>query len=137
MFALLLITFVNFVGIGALIPVLPYTVIENLGYSETVMTALLASFALAMFIANPILGRLSDRTGRQPVLLVSLIIGTAAHLWFALSNDIISMFAARIIAGLSAGNIGSEHCPRLPQLSAHLRTEPGTAPRIAAHVRLA
>ena len=106
MFALLLITFVNFVGIGALIPVLPYTVIENLGYSETVMTALLASFALAMFIANPILGRLSDRTGRQPVLLVSLIIGTAAHLWFALSNDIISMFAARIIAGLSAGNIG-------------------------------
>ena len=106
MFALLLITFVNFVGIGALIPVLPYTVIENLGYSETVMTALLASFALAMFIANPILGRLSDRTGRQPVLLVSLIIGTAAHLWFALSNEIISMFAARIIAGLSAGNIG-------------------------------
>ena len=106
MFALLLITFVNFVGIGALIPVLPYTVIENLGYSETVMTALLASFALAMFIANPILGRLSDRTGRQPILLVSLIIGTAAHLWFALSNDIISMFAARIIAGLSAGNIG-------------------------------
>ena len=106
MFALLLITFVNFVGIGALIPVLPYTVIENLGYSETVMTALLASFALAMFIANPILGRLSDRIGRQPVLLVSLIIGTAAHLWFALSNDIISMFAARIIAGLSAGNIG-------------------------------
>ncbi len=106
MFALLLITFVNFVGIGALIPVLPYTVIENLGYSETVMTALLASFALAMFIANPILGRLSDRTGRRPVLLVSLIIGTAAHLWFALSNDIISMFSARIIAGLSAGNIG-------------------------------
>ena len=106
MFALLLITFVNFVGIGALIPILPYTVIENLGYSETVMTALLASFALAMFIANPILGRLSDKVGRQPILLISLIIGTAAHLWFALSNDILSMFAARIIAGLSAGNIG-------------------------------
>ena len=106
MFALLLITFVNFVGIGALIPVLPYTVIEHLGYSETVMSALLASFALAMFVANPILGRLSDRVGRQPVLLVSLVIGTAAHLWFALSDEIISMFAARIIAGLSAGNIG-------------------------------
>ena len=84
MFALLLITFVNFVGIGALIPVLPYTVIEHLGYSETVMSALLASFALAMFVANPILGRLSDRVGRQPVLLVSLMIGTAAHLWFCL-----------------------------------------------------
>ena len=68
------------------------------GYSETVMTALLAGFALAMFIANPILGHLSDKVGRQPVLLVFLIIGTATHLWFALSNDILSMFAARIIA---------------------------------------
>ncbi len=106
MFGLLLIVFVNFVGIGALIPILPYTVIENLGYSETVMTALLASFALAMFIANPILGRLSDRIGREPVLLASLIIGTIAHICFALTNDIVVMFVARIIAGLSAGNIG-------------------------------
>ncbi len=106
MFGLLLIVFVNFVGIGALIPVLPFTVIENLGYSESVMTALLASFALAMFIANPVLGRLSDRFGRRPVLLISLIVGTGAHICFALTNDIVIMFAARIIAGLSAGNIG-------------------------------
>ena len=60
MFALLLVTFVNFVGIGPLILILPYTVIENLGYSETVMNALLASFALAMFIANPTLSAASS-----------------------------------------------------------------------------
>ena len=103
---LLLIVFINFVGIGALIPVLPFTVIDGLGHSEIVMTALLASFSFAMFVANPVLGRISDSLGRRPVLLLSLGVGTAAHLWFAVSNDIMQMFAARTIAGFAAGNIG-------------------------------
>ena len=103
---LLLIVFIDFVGIGALIPILPYTVIDELGYSETVMTALLASFSLAMFIGNPILGRLSDRLGRKLVLMASLAVATFAHFVFAFSNDIVILFAARIVAGLAAGNIG-------------------------------
>lgn len=103
---LLLIVGVNFIGVGALIPVLPYTVIETLGLQASVMTMLLASFALAMFIANPILGRLSDHYGRRLVLFVSLGVSAAAHLWFALSSDILSMFAARIIAGFASGNTG-------------------------------
>ena len=53
---LLLVVFINFVGIGALIPVLPYTVIETLGLSASVMTLLLASFAMAMFLSNPLWG---------------------------------------------------------------------------------
>lgn len=103
---LLLIVFIDFVGIGALIPILPYTVIDELGYSETVMTALLACFSLAMFIGNPILGRLSDKFGRKPVLMVSLGVGTVAHFTFAFSEHIALLFIARIIAGLAAGNIG-------------------------------
>ena len=106
MFALLLVVFINFVGIGALIPILPFTVVDTLGQSATVMTALLASFALAMFVANPILGWLSDQIGRRSVLVVSLLVGALAHLWFAFSNDIVHMFAARILAGLAAGNTG-------------------------------
>jgi len=103
---LLLVVFINFVGIGALIPVLPYTVIETLGMSATVMTLLLASFAFAMFLSNPLLGRLSDYIGRRPVLVFSLAVNVLAHIWFALSDDIIHMFAARILAGLAAGNTG-------------------------------
>jgi len=102
----LLVVFINFVGIGALIPVLPYTVIETLGMSATVMTLLLASFAFAMFLSNPLLGRLSDYIGRRPVLVFSLAVNVLAHMWFALSDDIIHMFAARILAGLAAGNTG-------------------------------
>ncbi len=103
---LLLVVFINFVGIGALIPVLPYTVIETLGLSAMVMTLLLASFAMAMFLSNPLLGRLSDHIGRRPVLIASLFVNALAHLWFAFSDDIIQMFAARILAGLAAGNTG-------------------------------
>ena len=62
---LLLVVFVNFIGVGALIPVLPYAVIDEAGASETVMTLLLASFALAMMVGAPILGRLSDYFGRR------------------------------------------------------------------------
>ncbi len=103
---LLLIVGINFIGVGALIPVLPYTVIEMLGLPASVMTMLLASFALAMFVANPILGRLSDHYGRRRVLFLSLAISAAAHLWFAMSTDILSMFASRIIAGFASGNTG-------------------------------
>ncbi len=53
---LLIVVFVNFVGVGALIPVLPYAVIDEAGSSETVMTLLLASFALAMMIGSPFWG---------------------------------------------------------------------------------
>ena len=59
-----------------------------------------------MFVANPVLGRISDTLGRLPVLLLSLGDGTVAHLWFAVSNDMMQMFAVRTIAGLAAGNMG-------------------------------
>ena len=103
---LLLVVFIDFVGIGALIPILPYTIIDELGYSESVMTALLACFSLAMFVGNPVLGRLSDKMGRKPVLMISLGIGTVAHLVFAFSEHIAILFLSRIIAGLAAGNLG-------------------------------
>jgi len=105
MLVLLLIVGINFIGVGALIPVLPLTVIES-GYPASVMTLLLASFAFAMFVANPVLGRLSDHYGRRVVLFASLAVGTIAHVWFALSSDIFTMFMARIIAGFAAGNTG-------------------------------
>ena len=97
---LLFIVGINFVGVGALIPALPYAVIETMGMPASVMTLLLASFAFAMFVANPILGRLSDHYGRRLVLFCSLGISALAHLWFAYSTDITSMFVARIISGL-------------------------------------
>jgi MFS family permease len=103
---LLLIVFVNFIGIGALIPVLPYAVIDEAGGSETIMALLMASFAFAMFVGAPMLGALSDRLGRKNVLVVSTFISACGHIGFALTTDLTVMFVARIVAGLAAGNIG-------------------------------
>ena len=85
---LLLIVFVNFVGIGALIPVLPYAVIDEAGGSETIMALLMASFAFAMFVGAPILGYLSDRLGRKRVLVLSTLVSALGHLVFALTTDL-------------------------------------------------
>ena len=103
---LLLIVGINFIGVGALIPVLPYAVIDTMGMPASVMTLLLASYAFAMFLANPFLGRLSDHYGRRRILFISLGISAVSHLWFAMSGDILTMFAARIISGLASGNVG-------------------------------
>ena len=103
---LLLVVFVNFIGVGALIPILPYAVIDVAGGSETMMALLMASFAIAMFFGAPILGMISDRVGRRKVLIISVLISTIGHLIFALTTDLTIMFAARIFAGIGAGNIG-------------------------------
>lgn len=103
---LLLVVFVNFIGVGALIPILPYAVLDVAGGSETMMALLMASFAIAMFVGAPLLGMISDRVGRRRVLIVSVLVSTCGHLVFALTTDLSVMFLARIIAGLGAGNIG-------------------------------
>jgi DHA1 family tetracycline resistance protein-like MFS transporter len=67
----------------------------------------MASYSLAQFIAAPFWGRLSDRIGRRPVLIVSLAGGVLSYLWLAFAPTLLALFAARSIAGLMAGNIAT------------------------------
>lgn len=111
--------FIDLVGFGIVIPVLPLYV-KQYGVSETVVGVLLASYSVMQFIFAPLLGRLSDRVGRRPVLLLSLI-GTSlgfllmglAHIipvgvsLFGLAPTLIWLFLARIIDGISGGNIST------------------------------
>src|SRR6202044_1140064 len=55
----------------------------------------------------PLLGRLSDRIGRRPVLLVSLACSIASYLWLGLADALWMLFAARLLAGAGAGNIAA------------------------------
>lgn len=98
--------FLDVVGIGLIIPVLPLYV-ESFGVSHTVVTALFAVFALFSFISAPILGSLSDRKGRRPILLVSLLSSAIGWLIFAFSHSIVGLFIGRIIDGAAAGNIST------------------------------
>jgi DHA1 family tetracycline resistance protein-like MFS transporter len=101
-----LIVFIDLVGFGIVIPFLPLYA-EEYGPSPLVFGLLMASFSLMQFVFAPILGRLSDRYGRRPVLLVSLVGSVLGYLLFAFAGSIAMLFLSRIIDGISGGNIST------------------------------
>lgn len=103
--ALVLLTvFIDIVGIGIIIPILPVYV-KSFGVSPAVVSLLFAVSALFSFISAPYLGALSDRIGRRPVLIVSIVSTAIGWFVFARAWTVWLLFAGRIIDGLAAGNI--------------------------------
>lgn len=96
--------FVNLVGFGIIIPLLPFYA-ETFGASPVTIGLLFAAFSLAQLVAAPALGALSDRYGRRPVLIFSLIGTVVSFAMLAVAQSLTMLFAARIIDGLSGGNI--------------------------------
>jgi DHA1 family tetracycline resistance protein-like MFS transporter len=101
-----LIVFIDLVGFGIVIPFLPLYA-EKFGPSPVAFGLLMASFSAMKFVFAPILGRLSDRYGRRPVLLLSLAGSVAGYLLFAFAGSLAMLFASRIIDGISGGNIST------------------------------
>jgi len=104
LFSILLVVFIDLLGFSLILPLLPYYA-ETFKANNFVTGLLIASYAFMQLIGAPILGRLSDRFGRRPILLVSvfgtflgfLLLGFATTLWM--------LFAARIIDGITGGNL--------------------------------
>jgi len=96
--------FVNLVGFGIIIPLLPFYA-QTFGASPLVIGLLFASFSLSQLVASPILGDLSDRWGRRPILIFSLLGTVVSFVMLALATSLSMLFAARIVDGLSGGNI--------------------------------
>ena len=103
---LFLIVFVDLVGFGLVIPLLPFYA-ERFGASAPQMTALFATFSLMSLVTAPLWGRLSDRVGRRPVLMASMAAAAAAYVWMAFASELWMLFAARGFAGACAGNIAA------------------------------
>lgn len=101
--------FLDLIGFGIIIPLLPFYVRTMGGSAETV-GFILASFSVTQLIATPFLGRLSDRYGRRPVILLSLAGNAGAMVLFALATRtslLWMLFASRILAGATAGNLSA------------------------------
>lgn len=98
--------FVNLVGFGIIIPLLPFYA-ETFGASPLVIGLLFAAFSLCQLVAAPLLGDLSDRYGRRPVLIFSLAGTVVSFVMLALAQSILMLFLARIVDGLSGGNIST------------------------------
>ncbi|MDZ7636852.1 MAG: MFS transporter [Bryobacterales bacterium] len=98
--------FLDLLGVGILVPVIPFLVRQF--DSDALTVGLLAlSFSAAQFVCSPALGVLSDRYGRRPVLLLSLL-GTAfGYFLFGLAGSLLLLFIARLIDGATGGNIST------------------------------
>lgn len=103
---LFLIVFTDLVGFGIVIPLLPLYA-ESFGPSPLVFGLLMASYSAMQFLFAPALGRLSDRVGRRPVLLVSLAGSVAGYLLFAAADSLVLLFASRLVAGIAGANIAT------------------------------
>jgi MFS family permease len=101
---LALIMLVNALAYGIIIPLL-YPYAERFGITPIGLSVMFASFSLAQFFATPILGRLSDRHGRKPWLVVSLFGTSVALALFALATNFWLLLVSRIVDGITGGNI--------------------------------
>jgi len=103
MLILMLVMLINGLSYGTIIPLLyPYSSRFGIGPGE--LSLLMASYSFFQFLATPIIGRLSDRYGRKPLLVICLL-GTAGSLaLFASANSLLMLFIARIFDGITGGN---------------------------------
>ncbi|ELZ27665.1 major facilitator superfamily protein [Halosimplex carlsbadense 2-9-1] len=114
--AILAIVFVDLLGFGIVIPILPFYV-RDLGGTDVVYGLLAASYSLMQFVFAPLLGQLSDARGRRPVLMLSLSANTVAWVVFGLGGEVeavagttaalATLFLARMLAGAMGGNIAT------------------------------
>ncbi|MBV8264173.1 MAG: MFS transporter, partial [Candidatus Eremiobacteraeota bacterium] len=98
------VTFIDILGFSILLPILPYFV-KHFGASDLVVGLLFSTFAACQFLAGPLWGNVSDRIGRKKVLIVSQIGATIGWFMLALAHSIGMVFIARIVEGVSGGNL--------------------------------
>ncbi len=102
-----LIVMVDVLGLTIILPLLPFYA-ERLGASPTVVGLLVATYAACQLVAGPLLGQMSDRVGRRPLLLVSQVgtfIGFLMLAWAGFAGLLWMVFLSRVIDGLTAGNL--------------------------------
>src|ERR1700690_1292570 len=96
--------FIDVLGLAIIIPVLPFYV-ESFGASALTLTMLFSIFSFFSFISAPFLGTLSDRVGRRPILIISIVSTAIGWFVFASAHSLWVLFLGRVIDGMAAGNL--------------------------------
>jgi len=104
--ALFVVSMIDVLGFGVLIPLVPYMA-HRFGAGPSVTTAILGSYSLCQLLAAPIWGRLSDRYGRRPILMSSLLGACLSYVILGFADTLWVLFAARMLAGFMAGNLAA------------------------------
>lgn len=98
--------FIDLVGFGIIIPMNPYLA-EAYGASGWQVGLLMSVYSCMQFFFSPVWGSLSDRIGRRPVILISLLGASLSHLGFAFASTYWALILARSLAGVFGGNISA------------------------------
>ena len=102
-FLIVMTLFIDAIGFGIIVPLLPfYTASFHFGSAS--LGFLVASFAIMQFFFSPILGRISDRVGRKPVLVISILVSTISYVIFGFADSYLLLLLSRIIAGIATEN---------------------------------
>jgi DHA1 family tetracycline resistance protein-like MFS transporter len=104
---LILITvFLNIMGLGLILPVLPFYATAY-GADGAQVGLLFTAFSGMQFLASPVFGALSDRLGRRPIILLGLLGQALAYVMMGAANSLSVLFISRIVSGVTAGNISA------------------------------
>lgn len=102
------VVFIDLVGFGILAPLIPFYV-ERLGARPELITLIIALHPLFQSLAMPLWGGLSDRIGRRPVLLVSMLGHAGSYLLLGLADSLWMLALARLLSGVTSANIGTAY----------------------------
>lgn len=99
-----IVVFVDLLGFSIILPLLPYYA-KTFAASDEMIGMLVASYSICQFIASPILGGMSDKFGRRPLLIYSQLGSMAGFILLGVANSLPILFLSRIIDGISGGNL--------------------------------
>ena len=98
--------FIDLLGFGLVIPITPFYA-EKYGATGLAVGLLMSSYSFMQLIFSPIWGRISDRVGRRPIILMSLLGSTLSYLIFGLADSLAVLFISRFFAGIFGANIST------------------------------
>ena len=104
--SLFLVCVIDVLGFGILIPLIPYMAAQ-FGASPSLNTWILATYSGCQLLAAPLWGRLSDRFGRRPILLTSMLGACTSYVILGFAHSLPTLFLARALAGAMAGNLSA------------------------------
>ncbi|MFA3783159.1 MFS transporter [Melioribacteraceae bacterium 4301-Me] len=99
--------FIDLMGFGILIPILPTFASKSLGISDFGIGIIIASYSFIQFIFSHTLGRLSDKIGRRRIILFSLLFTITSYIVFSFSSSFILLLFSRVLGGIGGSNIGA------------------------------
>lgn len=97
--------FIDLLGFGLLIPILPAFGLKVLNIDEASIGIVISAYSFIQFIFNPIFGRISDKRGRKPVIVICLLLNAAGYLLFSITNSFFLLLISRIVAGIGGSSI--------------------------------